>query len=330
MTIIPSAGGNFGPLKYWCWVTAENNGTAADLQWAYYYSEVFVGCFILTIITVIPLRKWADIQVDIHKRKLAIRMIFFTIVWIILKLPAMVDRGYQLFWPGNTLPALTFVHAITIPSMGLADAVVYAATSVRMQEFFTSLKFRIITNQGLRRMLINRHSNRQKSSRLSRFVFNSQLSCDAAQMDDTKKGITAKAVVIANSSCDSVSTHIVDVQESIDHGNSFSNAHRQLNKSMHCETSTNIPLQQNQEAWISNNNIGNHQEKTDTHEYNTKNNQKSSHIKRLTIKKNDNNADGSFVDKMLEGLILPRDKVHMQEMIGHGSGGTKHCTIPFA
>ena len=128
----------------------------------YYYVEVFVAVIVLTVITAVPLRRWSSIKRDANKRQLAVRMILFPAVWLVCKMPAVIDRAYQLFTGGDHLFGLTLVHAVTIPTMGFADAIAYACTSAKMQEFFTSLKFRVATNRKLRKTLLDRGSLRSQ------------------------------------------------------------------------------------------------------------------------------------------------------------------------
>lgn len=123
---------------------------------------MFVAVIVLTVITAVPLRRWSSIRRDANKRQLAVRMILFPAVWLLCKMPAVIDRAYQLFTGGDHLFGLTLVHAVTIPTMGFADAIAYACTSAKMQEFFTSLKFRVATNRKLRKTLLDRGSLRSQ------------------------------------------------------------------------------------------------------------------------------------------------------------------------
>jgi len=172
MTVLPSITDSYGPLPLWCWISAAGTvqlagnvtQSSADLQWAYYYAELFIAVITLVVITMIPLRNWATIKKDPSKKQLAVRMILFPVVWLLCKFPALIDRAYQLF-TGDVVDGLTFAHAITIPAVGFADALAYAATSAKMQEFFTSLKFQISTSTKLRSSLLKRPGVQRRSGR---------------------------------------------------------------------------------------------------------------------------------------------------------------------
>ena len=95
----------------------------------YYYAELFAASVALIVITALPMRNWKRIRRDQHKKQLAVRMMMFPVVWFICKLPALINRGYQLFTDGHYIQGLTYAHAFTIPSMGFFDAIVFVILS---------------------------------------------------------------------------------------------------------------------------------------------------------------------------------------------------------
>ena len=96
MTIIPEITQSYGVLSMWCWITDADPEMSAVLEWVYYYLWVFATTIILVVLTGIPLRKWKRIARNPNKRQLAIRMMMFPVVWVVCKMPAMMNRAYQL------------------------------------------------------------------------------------------------------------------------------------------------------------------------------------------------------------------------------------------
>jgi hypothetical protein len=124
MTIIPSATDMFRPLQMWCWIESASPETisSAALQWAFYYAELSTAFLVLVVVTALPLRRWRRIRRDADKKQLAVRMMLFPAVWLVCKVPSIVDRAYELI-TGDVLPGLAFVHSLTIPTMGFFDAI---------------------------------------------------------------------------------------------------------------------------------------------------------------------------------------------------------------
>lgn len=123
---------NYGPAGLWCWITDRAFGR----YWRFLCFYLPLYCYIIWIFiayfSIILKITCTKKLIGEKKWQVIIRLAIYPIVFVLIWICPIINRAQNWLYPDEPIFVLYLLHAITAPSQGFINAIVYGLTDIML------------------------------------------------------------------------------------------------------------------------------------------------------------------------------------------------------
>jgi len=115
----------WGPAGVWCWIAAEPIDARYSLFYAWIFAIMITICVIYVLIGIHVRGTLQSADREKLRKKVLIRLVAYPAVFVVVWLPATVNRIQNSAQPLNPIVELYVLHVLFVPMQGFLNAIAY-------------------------------------------------------------------------------------------------------------------------------------------------------------------------------------------------------------